>query len=671
MRLGSLSTTGTAVAITRLGAALVLCFCLCAVGCGDDGKPDGGGFTLPDGGSTNQNPRLDGRVVDLGAAPDGLPQSAEGPRIEVIQPRQDETVVGGVLRLQARIIDTDGIDAQTVEVTLQSRNPEPVPMGLTATPDVFEALLDISDLAGAARVWIVAADLRGNTNSKILEFTRDPGPIINFVSPKDQERQRSSVSLQVVVADATALSSFEVRIGSHVIQMQETVTTEQQRVFVGSIDFDDPVFGLPLSGRQVLTATAVNANGAKTIEQRTFVVDDKGPSIVVKSQAPGDLIGGIVDIEVELTDQAGVLASSAQVLIGNELDNRLVTLRPDLENNKNFIGQFDTRTLSDHMLWPVMSFRVADSLGNESHYDLQVALDNGPPRISLDPPANFHAWREREGVIECSRPFDPVGDDAVNDLQTVQQIAEFRARIEDQGNYVPSAEWLPVAAVDPSSVWLYVLHSNLNRPLIVDGDGDGECDAINPEVIPLGSEPRPDQAVAVNLVSIPPGGVADFRPFAAPPVVSDPFLPPGCTSEGIAVRPPGTICDVTPLTVLIYYLSNQTPAIWTIPNVVTGDALRCLGLPFDFRANEVEDGWVCVAVSARDNLGNLGVSWPLRVWVDKDNVGKPGNAGPPPDCPGTLIKSSGQITNQACRFREAEPGVQWPHKYRQHQIRKL
>jgi hypothetical protein len=46
-----------------------------------------------------------------------------------------------------------------------------------------------------------------------------------------------------------------------------------------------------------------------------------------------------------------------------------------------------------------------------------------------------------------------------------------------------------------------------------------------------------------------------------------------------------------------------------------------VGNQFDAFANNVHDGWACMAVRAADKLGNVQVSRVLRVCVDHDGVG--------------------------------------------------
>lgn len=412
-------------------------------GCGDDGGSSP--FHPPDGGLSrlDQLITLDGRDRDLSIAPD-LPVNQDGPTIEILSPTADQIVVGNVLTVRAKVTDNDGIDAQTVAVTLQSESAQPLSMGLTTTPQVYEAQLDVRAVAGRARLWVVASDLLGNANSMIREFRRDPGPVIRFVSPAQESRHKSSVSLDVAVGDTFEVTSFKVRLGSQELTLKEISRQASETRYATTIAFDDPAFGAPLAGKQVLTAEATNENGARSVETRTFFVDVEGPEITILTHEPGGLIGSVIEVAAQIEDPAGVNPATVQCIIGNELLKRTVTLRQDDTDAALFSGQFDTSTLSDEQLWPVMSFRAEDTLGNRSHRDIEVGLDNGAPIVSLDPPENFAYWRKEDDVRKCSRWFDPVGREAVNDLDEVHQTPSVRARIEDDGNFVPHT-WLPIA----------------------------------------------------------------------------------------------------------------------------------------------------------------------------------------------------------------------------------
>jgi hypothetical protein len=67
------------------------------------------------------------------------------------------------------------------------------------------------------------------------------------------------------------------------------------------------------------------------------------------------------------------------------------------------------------------------------------------------------------------------------------------------------------------------------------------------------------------------------------------------------------------MTCVLSYSANL-PSIYTIGPIVS-DGLQCAGHQFDAGANNLKDGWACLAVVASDTLGNKQVSRPIRICV--------------------------------------------------------
>jgi hypothetical protein len=137
-----------------------------------------------------------------------------------------------------------------------------------------------------------------------------------------------------------------------------------------------------------------------------------------------------------------------------------------------------------------------------------------------------------------------------------------------------------------------------------------------------------NDALLVNMASVPVAGTANFTP-------SVPFAGAPCLS-GTDTKAPDPLCFTTNLSTAIAYTGAATPAIYTIPPVLN-DKAQCVGRQFDSLGNSVQDGWVCLAVSVSDKLGNTQVSRPLRVCIDKNGDGAECGAtrAPMPNCTGT------------------------------------
>ncbi len=632
----------------------------------------------------------DARGQDAGTAPDGLKYNSDGPKIEIRFPKKPpDYVIGKTMTIIARITDPDGVQAQGI--TANVKGLDPVKMSLSNKADEFEAKMDISSLQSKNYLWVTATDSKGNTNTSLIPFQRDPGPVITFLAPKAKERAKSSLSINVVVnydVEVVDTEKLSVRIGKKVITMTRKSHDKKtkKQVWIGTVEFKD--YNPPLTGNQMLLASMKNKNGTLGTATQTFFVDDQGPTIVKVSHAAGDIIGGTMKIWADITDDAGILDSSVKCVIGKATNLRIIDLQPSATAKGRYEALFDARLLGVHDMYTVMSFRASDKLGNESNLGITVVLDNGPPVMEMDPPPNLHISKKDKGKVLCSYPIDPVGVTSMNDLYQVPQIIPMRARIEDQGNIVPSSSVWWLSGIDSKKVFLYVL-DDTSQPLVVDTDDDGICDSINPNVIPLGSSPKVGQAVSIKLSGVTPSGSADYYKEGT-------YLPKRCNAWGGETTPVAdTLCKTVFATVVppARCQTATTEAIFTIPKINTAaSGYTCLGMPFDFLANKFDSGWACAGVSAQDKLGNRGVSPPLRVFVNyssnktcstsldfpkgevcKDLIVKgvatkkclflsqsavlPTTAGVPPTCLGTMNKKTGVVNpNKPCKFRNPREG---------------
>ena len=245
-----------------------------------------------------------------------------------------------------------------------------------------------------------------------------------------------------------------------------------------------------------------------------------------------------------------------------------------------YLGMFDTRILAN-MVFPTVVVRARDALGNQSSFGMVVALDNRSPLVTLDSPPVREA-RYDQGVLECSILFDPLGDDAANDGQGLTQLSELRVRVEDRSNVANTSSSIivPLAGVQPSSVDLFILDDS-DGALVVDTDGDGICDDINPKLTPT-STPMADNEVArLDMAPIPNRGAVYFGGSVGDPMV-DPLAGPdaACNAEPNPGQPPDPLCDL------------QSSLTWAMPDAVGEDAIytippvdsaggQCLGNAFD------------------------------------------------------------------------------------------
>jgi hypothetical protein len=386
-------------------------------------------------------------------------------------------------------------------------------------------------------------------------------------------------------------------------------------------------------------------------------------------------VGGIVRLRAKVDDPSGVLGNTVIAVIGNSKQaNFTIPLKP--EGATGFYSElFDTNRLTRCaplpsndlcLVFPNLSFRASDLPGNEAVVAYDLGVDNQPPTLDLFPPPDVRVVRFDQQLrrLVCSWPFDPLGNysrlgDMPNDGCAVPQVFDLRARIEDQGNRADGLKASPISGVDPTSTGLYIL-PDTTQPLVVDLDGDGACDAINPKLIPTTKGPmKSNEVMTVRLAPIPPKGGADFSPDPSLLLPATMAAYPGCApgTDPLAPRP---LCGAENLSVVIGYPAaiGPNPAIWALEPITAGEPL-CIGSQFDVQANDIPDGWVCIAAAARDGLGNTSVSAPLRVWVQRRGLPETGpicpapppNAGAPPNCTGTYDRQQGNLTGGTCQGR--------------------
>jgi hypothetical protein len=355
----------------------------------------------------------------------------------------------------------------------------------------------------------------------------------------------------------------------------------------------------------------------------------------VTKPAPGDVLRGSIEVVVSIDDD------SPPVTVKATISNLEIEMEAD-SGGTEFKGTVDTITLAG-LVSPTIIVRATDNGGLQSEVGVQIVLDNEGPLASLDPP-NVRLKRDNNG-IECSRDFDPLGADAPNDGEVVPQLFELRGRVADVSNTgtINSTLIVPKAGID--RVDLYVL-DDTTKPLVVDSDGDGFCDDINPNLVPSITPMTANEAAVITLQAIDPRGAGFFG--------SDTFggFNALVCNAGDDAEAPNPLCLGENVTAIIQDIDGS-PEVFGIPPV--SDDANCLGFAFDARAANMADGFACAALLVTDKLGNRRVSEPLRVCIDKDvngadcngaTVGQTVGVANRPNCTGTF--TGGAVTNTAC-----------------------
>jgi hypothetical protein len=656
---------------------LALGLSLWAAACGNGtnmlgpGIPPGGGG---DGGGTNSEVPL-AEVAPGGA---GLAEV----RLQILAPAAQAVLgVATAPEIRARVrsvlrgTDTPSADPilpDSVRFFVATDDPKgPSATGALTGPSFeseYAGRADLSGLPTGQYALIVTASTReGAEASTRVDVLVDAGPRITILSPRSQAAHKGSVAVDVQI-EATP---FELGPPPEAFVGGTAVTLEPGSGpgrFRAVLEFNK--FTPPLIDDQLFRVRATNRQGTPAEARVVFFVDDDGPLFSETEPADGQVVGGVVRIAAKLSDRAGVLGPSVTAFVGNRVGEGFeLELRPEGTGGV-YSALFDTRKLTACrrgdpsglcVVWPNLSFRASDLLGNERVLAYDIGIDNQPPTIDLDPP-EMRVRRWSDGW-QCSWSFDPLGrysqtGDMPNDGCRVGQVFDLRARVEDAGNWASGLKLPPTATVEPSSVHAYVLDDTA-QPLAVDVDGDSFCDAVNPLLVPTTMPPRQSKEIlAVRLTAIAPKGDGNFTPD--PSIALDPGLT-GVCGVGTDPEAPPPLCIAQTLTLATGYYSAKgpEPAIWGIDPI---KGAYCIGAGFDAEPNQIADGWACVVVAATDRVGNASVSHPLRVYIDRQLANQaqsmcpapPASAGPPPDCTGRYDRATNAIIPGTCQ------GVRFP-----------
>ncbi|HXT98999.1 MAG TPA: hypothetical protein VN853_22050 [Polyangia bacterium] len=576
----------------------------------------------------------------------------------------------------AAMVDDDGtdfIDSTSVTATLTAgSSTTALAVGqLTSTgSDVYSGLISVGSLpTGTYTLTVSATSSGGAAGHSSVSIMISSGPTLTVNSPIEGKSYDGSVTIEIVVAQG-AMPPMATLAGQALMPPPALATSANGTdVYRATVFFGPPgaapsgVQTFNVVGPQLLDVT--ESDGSQTSEvKRLFVVDNTGPTITNTFPQPGDIVGGVVKVSATVSDDSGVLGSSVVAIIGDANGDPLFTLvlQPDLTgaysalfDSRDLTAACDSNPSSLCIVLPTVSFRATDAVGNETSLGYAFALDNVAPLADLDPPP-MRQLRLGPTGYECSYLFDPLSlnkfvGDMPNDLCLVPQVFDLRARIEDDGNHAVGLKITEISTVDPDNTNVYILNvpdTTNNPPLVVDTDGDGNCDAINPLLAPTtGPLTQNDQVLKIRLVGAMPGGSANFNSE------SDATLPNSECGKGTDLKPPPVLCDGDGFeqpTVAIGY-SENLPAIWGVEPV---DKARCLGGQFDTLANHVpENQWLCIAVATSDLAGNKSVSAPIRVYVQyQENGGfcatPPASAPPPPNCNGIFHPDSNTATTGTC-----------------------
>lgn len=609
----------------------------------------GGGFALMLSASAcgeDHNPPLDDDVAPDAASGVDVDASTTpaGPVVQVLSPAapaagdysSDAILVTSRFEAVCRVRpnETTGTPVDAGSILLSATAGEVrVEAAATASDaaDEYVATLDLGEVAnGPVAVRCAASDLATEplTNDAEIATFMDLGPRIEVLSPIDDGSYGQQVDVAFAVTelpvasddDGAAIDQVTLVVGGTPIPVTDTGGGN----YFATVLFAAPEFIPPLDGQVSIQVGASNSRAGSAVARSVsvdFVADAEAPAIEVVEPDAGVLVSGFIDIEVQVSDPAGIA--------------RVVATMEDIEfdlapiGGGTFVAGFDTRLLSQSTVFPHLQVRVEDTAGNSTTLGRSVALDNRAPLLALDSPPMRDALCVTDGSScqdedprVCSRLFDPLGRDAADDGEVVAALIEVRVRTEDLGNVAlaPSGVYIPRAGVDPDSVEIYLLDDAAGA-LLVDTDSDGVCDSINPALVPSPSPDTPNEAAVLSLVPVQPAGNAHFAASLEPYGSTDGIDDGMCQAPTDEPAPPA-LCSTSPLTDIIASAFDDLPAIFSVPPV---GGPQCVGNAFDAPATSIADGWACAAALGRDSLGNEGVSPALRICIDSNGDGLDGD----------------------------------------------
>lgn len=602
-------------------------------------------------------------VVTDGGMRDGGPGASDGGtslEVSFVSPNVNEVFATGTVNVLARIITSGTLVASQLTAQLGSATPQQLIQ--TATPTEYRAALPATGLAsGTTTLTLRAATTDGRTQTAARQVIINNGPAITITLPAANTGVRDTLTYDISATIVSAVAMGGVTITGITASLgQCTIPTPSPTA--GRVQGNFSLSGCTpalSAGAVQLVATATDSTGLTAQATTTVVIDRAGPEITLRNPTAGALVGGLMNIEVEVKDPApgsGVDPTSVQATIAHGGNAFTVTLTQVNGMGDRYTGQFDMRRLPnpENIQYPSVAITARDKVGNVTQGTAaQVALDVRPPLGALTA-GRWQHLRKRTGQPNiCGPSFDPLAQ-SVDDGDLVLPVFWVRALIADQGNAPPGADVINYAGVRDAS--LYVLRPS-GRPLVVDTDGDGVCDDINPLVLPEPGQPRSStQALGLTLGRVPAGGQGDLSLTTESDLIN-----PSLCNAGSGL-PPASLClTYAPTRVP----SVSTPAgdasiLWAIPPISSSGPtqVQCAGNQFDSGANNFPDGWLCLAVGFTDGVGNRGVSLPIRVCkVSQVGQSCPESPSQIPDCTGVYNRGTMSIQSGTCTVGGFGPTV--------------
>ncbi len=504
--------------------------------------------------------------------------------------------------------------------------------------DVYEVTFPTQNVeSGRVVVRCLASDDSAVPNEASAQARTfiDHGPIVEIISPEENaaESALGDVVFEYQVTPDKLKKSDpdaavdDVTLSVAGLEFPMMPVEDDPEVYRTTVDFSDPtLFDDVPTGTLQVSVAATNLRGVVHSRRYEFVLDGEGPEVEIISPKNTAIIGGTVTLELKVTDASNVVDWETLRVQLNDVTFPFDVDGPWTQNGDNVRFTFESKSVTGSVVQINLNVLVRDEAGNDSPGASALYYrDEQPPIVSMDPP-QYRQIRDGNPDDYCSIPFDPLGR-AVAHGEDVDDIEMYRALVYDVTNEA-GGETLYFSAADPTSVNLFARRAG--EPLVVDTTEDGTCDDIAE-----GDDIRFQQLTALSPTSTDPPYMADYL-GDEPPTVTSEYCVAGTTTE-----PPEKLCDgASDLWTVPYHseFSDDEPVIYAVSPDSSSTDPDCTGREWELRSAGLTgyQGWVCLAVRASDRVGNRGVSPPIAVCLDNDQVdGFPdcwGGAEAPPEC---------------------------------------
>jgi hypothetical protein len=643
-----------------------------AAGCGgderppviDDGTGMGGKSTGKGGGSSAGKTSDDGGEGGM-AALDGIevhitaPQAASDPNTDEVLVDTEVKVVCSVKATESDVmVDGSSVAIEVLDATGdvavgQDDKPLSAKGAPTGEANEYSASFVLTNVAtGVVSFHCSAASIdKANGGQDTVATFIDRGPTIVAKQPEVDSAHalkgvmpiEFSVTPSPLSADDEGAEVTSVTLSVAGAEIEAPVLaqdSEDPTIYRAEIDFTDPVlFKDPPPEHTAVHIEAVNARkpkAATAINDYPIVVDGKGPDIAYVAPLENATVHGETVIEFTVTDSgAGLDLDTLELsLTGVDEPFTFDATKTSVwtKTGDKFKFRFDSLQLETVAYQINVSIRAQDRAGNATDgKSLVLNKDDRAPVIDLDP-GNARGFNAQG---KCSLSFDPLYD-ALNDGQKVNVSSNMlRAVVYDMTNTGSGPNTYYMSGTNRGSVRLY-FQPNPSQPLLKDTNEDGVCDALAREDFKY-----------VSLAPLRKDGSLSYGPDeTTEPAVA------GVCSVLPTSGPSTTLCgNTSDMYAVIQHdveTSKDEPIVYAYAPAASG--FECTGKKLDlhnytadpaqgFGVSLSPDGWVCMAVRAQDNLGNVGISRPLRVCLDDPAVTWPGDGqpecmkgAPPPSC---------------------------------------